>query len=444
MPIQITQLVKSYGLWLFLLTVALPVYAAPLVVGHISFVKGSNAAQQPGSAPRILGKDTEIFQGDNIQTTERSFVIVEFTDGAKITVRPNSNFSIDHYDSQSANKTAQLVLHQGGVNTSTGDIAKAHPENFQIKTPTSTVKPESEKAEFTVRICDKDCEDKEKEAAANAVRTEQSVVARVVDIKGEVSAINRADKNAKERPLSLGKPVYNADSIHSEKESYALLVFPDGEKVTLQANSELDIKQYNYQIKDKKDQVLLRLTTGGLRALTGSIGKNNHDAFALDTPVATIGIRGTGTDTSTDGVNLDHSTWQGLSFLHNEAGEFDVPEGSSSSTFGQNGIPQIYPTPPNAPQPSEPRPDTNKSDPRKVFEEKSAAKGDTVVKSTSGNTAVENNKGEKTTVNEGETGSANSNGEITSEQSDNTTADNPSGSGSSFDDADNSLEGCTI
>ena len=134
----------------------------PQVVGHISFVKGSNAAQQPGAAPRILGKDTEIFQGDNIQTTERSFVIVEFTDGAKITVRPNSNFSIDHYDSQSANKTAQLVLHQGGVNTSTGDIAKDNPENFQIKTPTATVKPESEKAEFTVRICDKDCEEKGK------------------------------------------------------------------------------------------------------------------------------------------------------------------------------------------------------------------------------------------------------------------------------------------
>ncbi|MDO9267743.1 MAG: FecR domain-containing protein [Methylobacter sp.] len=446
MSIQITQLVKSYSLWLCLLAVALPVYAEPLVVGHISFVKGSNAAQQPGEAPRILGKDTEIFQGDNIQTTERSFVIVEFTDGAKITVRPNSNFSIDHYDSQSANKTAQLVLHQGGVNTSTGDIAQGNPENFQIKTPTSTVKPKSEKAEFTVRICDKDCEEKGKEAAANAVRTEQSVVARVVDIKGVVSAINRADKNAKERPLSLGKPLYNSDAIYSEKDSYALLVFPDGEKVTLQADSELDIKQYNYQIKDKKDQILLRLTTGGLRALTGSIGKNDHDAFALDTPVATIGIRGTGTDSYTDGTSLDHSTWQGLSFLHNEAGEFDVPEGNSSSTSGQNGIPQIYPTPPNAPQPSEPRPDTNKSDPKKVFEEKPPAKGDTLVKSTSGNTAVENDKGEKTTVNEGESSSANSNGDVvTSDQSNDATPENnPSNNGSSFDDADNSLEGCTI
>ena len=81
-----------------------PAFAESQAVGHINFAKGSNAAQLPGASPRILGIGAEIFQGDNIQTTESSFVIVEFTDGSKVTVRPNSNFSIDHYDSQSANK----------------------------------------------------------------------------------------------------------------------------------------------------------------------------------------------------------------------------------------------------------------------------------------------------------------------------------------------------
>lgn len=458
MSIQAAQFVKTYGLWLSLslaigLTVTLPAYAAaPQVVGHISFAKGSNAAQQPEAAPRILGKDSEIFQGDNIQTAERSFVIIEFTDGAKVTVRPSSNFSIDHYDNQSGQKTAQLVLHQGGVNTSTGGIAKDNPENFQIKTPTSTVKPKSDKAEFSVRICDQDCAEKGKKTAAEAVRTEQSVVARVVDIKGEVNAVNRADKDAKERPLSLGKPLYNSDTLHSEKDSFALLVFPDGEKVTLQADSEMDIKQYNYKVSGKKDQILLRLTAGGLRALTGSIGKNDHDAFALDTPVATIGIRGTGTDSYTDGSSLDHSTWQGTSFLHNEAGDFDVPEGSSSTTSGINAIPLIFPTPPDAPQPPEPRPDTNKSDPEKVFEQKPPAAGSTLIRANSGDASVESNDGENsTTVNEGESGSASSDGDITtsSEPSDDTTADDnpsdntPSNNEGSFDDnADNLLEGC--
>lgn len=422
MPFQIAKIIKSYGFWLCLpalslligLTAAMPVYAdSPVVVGHISFAKGSNAAQLPGAAPRILGKDAEIFQGDNIQTTERSFVIVEFTDGAKVTVRPNSNFSIDRYDSQSANKNAQLVLHQGGVNTSTGDIAKNNPENFQIKTPTATVKPKSDKADFAIRICDRDCEEKGKKAAANAaLRTEQSVVARVVDIKGEVSAINRADKNAQQRPLSLGKSLYNSDFVHSKKDSYALLVFPDGQKITLRAESDMDINQYNYKISGKKDQILFRLAAGGLRALTGSIGKNDHAAYSVNTPVATIGIRGTGTDSFMNGPTLEHSTWQGISFLRNQAGEFDVPEGSSSTLSGKNEKPRIYPTPPNASQPREPRPDSDKSDLEKLFEEKPPTEGDTLVKANSGDTTVESNDGMHTSsLNEGESTGIQTNGE---------------------------------
>lgn len=397
MPTQPVKIINICGLWLRLpalilaIAVTLPAYAAPQVVGHISFVKGSNAAQQPGAAPRILGKDTEIFQGDNIQTTERSFVIIEFTDGAKVTVRPDSNFTIDHYDSQSANKTAQLVLHEGAVNASTGDIAKGNPENFQINTPTATIKPQSEKAEFAVDICDQACEDKAKKAAANAPITEESIVARVVDLKGQVNAKNRNDKNAKERPLSLGKPLFNSDTIYSEKDSYALLVFPDGEKVTLEADSEMEIKQYHYQIKDKKDKVLLKLAVGGLRALTGSIGKKDHDAFALDTPVATIGIRGTGTDSYFDGTSLDHSTWEGTSFVKNEAGEFDVPEGSSSITSNSKQAPRVFKTPQNVVKPDSPRPDKDKSDPKKVREEKTPSKGDTSVKAIRGNVTTQSN-----------------------------------------------------
>ena len=456
MPIQLAEIIKRYSLWLPALSLsiglftALPVNAAPQLVGHISFVKGSNAAQLPGAAPRILGKDTEIFQGDNIQTTERSFVIIEFTDGAKVTVRPSSNFSIDHYDSQSANKTAQLVLHEGRVNASTGNIAKDNPENFQIKTPTATIKPKSEKSEFAVGICDKACEEKGKEAAANAVRTEQSVVARVVDIKGEVSAINRADKNAKERPLSLGKPIYNADAIHSETDSYALFVFPDGQKITLQADSDLDIKQYNYQIKDKKDQVLLRLATGGLRALTGTIGKNDHSAYTLDTPVATIGIRGSGSDTETDGTFLAQSTWQDTTFVKTLNNiEYDVPQGQTLSMDNPNAQPVITITPPTAPQPPAPRPDTNKSDPEKVFKQKTPGAGDTSVSAISGDASVQSNDSNETTaVEEGETVSTGSDGEtteLTSEPSENDNmpdSDLPENENSLENTPDNSAEGC--
>ncbi|MEI6146896.1 MAG: FecR domain-containing protein [Methylococcales bacterium] len=378
---------KYFSLWVCML-LSFPACALPSLAGHVSFSKGSNAAQLPGAAPRILGKDAEIFETDNIQTTERSFVIVEFVDGAKVTVRPDSNFTVDLYNNQSEVKSAQLVLHEGSVNASTGDIAKDKPQGFQIKTPTSTVKSATEKSEFTIGICNQECEDRAKEESANAERTEKSIVARVVEIKGQVGATNHADKDAKERPLSLGKPLYNSDSIHSEKDSYALMVFPDGQKVTLQASSDMDIRTYNYQIKNKKDQIVFALTTGGMRTLTGSIGKADHSAYALDTPVATIGIRGTGTDTQTDGKSTVVANWSGIATVTNPTATVDVPTGSSCSASNPNEPPKVYVTPPSTPVINAPRPDIDKTDPKTIADNKPATKGETSISVASGTVSV--------------------------------------------------------
>lgn len=410
-PFHLNQFIQCIGLLLLLLAMVQPVLAQPGVVGHVSYARGSNAAQQPGAEPRILGKDAEIYQGDNIQTTERSFVIIKFNDGSEVTIRPDSNFSIDHFDNHSHDKAVHLTLYQGGVDASMGDISKGNPDNFQIKTPTATIKPKSEDAEFAVDICNQQCEEAARKATTDKVRTEQSVVARIVDMKGEVSAKNQTAQNALERRLSLNSPLYNSDAVFTGSDSYALLVFPDGEKVTLQADTELDITQYIYQVSGKNDQVSLRLVTGGLRALTGAIGKNNPNAVSLETPVATIGIRGTGTDSSTDGSSLSHSTWQGLSFVRNEAGEFDVPEGHSSFTSGPNDIPIITTTPENTLEPPAPRPDKNEDDPEKVFEEKPPAQGDVSVKAIKGEASVESKDGNKTTVKEGEATSTTRGGE---------------------------------
>jgi hypothetical protein len=445
MPIQLAKFTKKYGLWLCLTALslsiglaALPAYAGAQVVGHISFVKGNNAAQQPGSAPRILGKDSEIFQGDNIQTTERSFVIVEFTDGAKVTVRPNSNFSIEHYDSQSANKNAQLVLHEGGVNASTGDIAKGKPEDFQIKTPTATIKPNSDKAELAIRVCDEACEKQAEEAAAKKERTEESIVARVTELKGEVVAKKLADKNAKERQLSVGKPLYNSDTLYSEKDSYALVVFPDGQKITLRADSQMDIKQYSYKIKDKKDQVLLRLATGGLRMLTGSIGKNDHSAFALDTPVATIGIRGSEGLVGADGTV---TTTEGGLTITPPGGE-PIPV-MAGFTFSNGDVRPSTPSDTNVPEPS---PASDKTDPNSVTKEKTPGAGDTSVKVVSGSATLETapesgGEAETTELQSGDVGSADSSGEAavipasSSDSSSGETGYNPFSGGPSGDDS---------
>lgn len=386
MRIHISDVIKNAGLLFLLMFITISGHAAALVVGKIAFVRGSNAAQRPGEAPRILGKGTDIFQGDNIQTSERSFVIIEFTDGAKVTVRPNSSFSIDQYDQQAKTPKAQLTLHEGGLRASSGDIAKSDPENFQIKTELATVK--AQQADYSVRLCKQDCEQEKQQTQTAQSRTDQSVVARVADIKGEVRAINRAETDAKERLLSLGGPLYSADYLHSQKDSYVLMVFRDGEKITLEADSEMDIAQYHYQHNGEKDRALYRLRAGGMRSLTGSIGKTNKDAYAVDTPVGTIGIRGTGFDLSCVGDCINENkakieeahvrtgqseglyshVWQGQIALVNETGEhlFTMPETNYIASRNDEAM-QLPQMPEGLINMVIPRPDKDNSDLQKLF-----------------------------------------------------------------------------
>lgn len=376
-------------------------------VGKVSFAQGGCAAQQQGGAPRILGKDADIYQGDNIQTTDRSFVIITFSDGAKVTVRPNSSFSVDQYGQQNTQaQAAQMTLYQGGVQATTGEIAKQAPDNFQIKTPLATVK--SQGASYSVRLCGKeDCQEENDMAKIAQDASQANIAARVVDIKGQVFAKNQYSQDAKERPLSLGAPLYSSDSIRSQENSYALMVFHDGEKITLQPSSQMLIADYSHQRPGQPDRAIYRLTVGGMRALTGSIGKTNKDAYKIDTPVGTIGIRGTGFDLvcvgscinlcptipingvgsqawqgqtlnpcpTTAGINPTHPqnglyshVWQGQIVVINGYGEqlLTVPESGYLAT-PQAALSKLPEFPASLISGMVPRPDTDHSDLERLF-----------------------------------------------------------------------------
>lgn len=379
---------KTYSLCLSLLMLSSAIQAQTQpVVGHISFAKGSSAAQHAGQDSRLLGVGAQIYAGDNIQTAERSFVIIEFVDGAKITVRPNSSFSIDEYSNQASQKNARMVLHQGGVQASTGAIAQQQADNFQIKAQQNTVT--AQQAEYSVQICDAQCAEQQAKKEAQAAL----IVARIVDIKGVVSA-KTASASAKERVLALGDALYSSDTISSQNDSYALLVFPDGEKITLQANSQLVIQDYAYHIEGKKDNALFSLVKGSMRALTGAIGKENNGSYSVNTPVATIGIRGTGfdlncvgdciadTDASKDFTTIQlgqvdglySHVWQGQIVLHNQQGDTLLSTPNSNYIAAPDSAPQSLPALPEILlQTIAPRPDSHKSDIKQLFTPKTSS-----------------------------------------------------------------------
>lgn len=95
--------------------------------------------------------------------------------------------------------------------------------------------------------------------------------------------------------LSQNSAIESGDLLTTEQDSYAQIRFSDGGQVTMKPNTRLKLDSYTFdQAAPEKDGFLFSLVKGGLRALTGLIGKRgNQDAYRLATPTATIGIRGT-------------------------------------------------------------------------------------------------------------------------------------------------------
>lgn len=108
----------------------------------------------------------------------------------------------------------------------------------------------------------------------------------IARLKGQVTI----DGDAAER----GSPFNPGALIRTAEESYALLKFKDEQTVFLRSNTELKVDAYVYeQAQPQQNNSSLSLLKGGMRAVTGLIGKDNPEAVRYDTPAATIGIRGT-------------------------------------------------------------------------------------------------------------------------------------------------------
>jgi len=113
----------------------------------------------------------------------------------------------------------------------------------------------------------------------------------VTHLSGTISA-KRADGES--RLLSIHSEVREGDELTTERDTYARIRFADGGEVVLRPETTLKVSSYRYDAAaPESGNVLFGLLRGGLRAITGLIGKRNRDAFKVHTATATIGIRGT-------------------------------------------------------------------------------------------------------------------------------------------------------
>lgn len=126
---------------------------------------------------------------------------------------------------------------------------------------------------------------------ATAIAYAAQIAGTVTHLSGPLLA-KKADGTVK--VLSAKSTVEQGDTLVTEKDTYARIKFIDNSEITLRPNSQFKIEDFSFEEDSpEKDKANFNLVKGGLRAVTGALGKRNKEKFGVNTPTATIGIRGT-------------------------------------------------------------------------------------------------------------------------------------------------------
>ena len=144
---------------------------------------------------------------------------------------------------------------------------------------------------------------------------------------GRVTAVNAAGV---QRPLTKGAEISNGDTIHTGDGGRAQVRFSDGAMISLQPETEFRVDNYQYSGKaDGQEKGFFSLLKGGLRTITGWVGRSNRDNYKVTTSVATIGIRGTEYSAVLGDDSLNVHTGEGLVEVCNNAGCMLLASGES-------------------------------------------------------------------------------------------------------------------
>lgn len=147
-------------------------------------------------------------------------------------------------------------------------------------------------------------------------------------VEGNVSVTNAAGQL---RVPGKGERIEAGDAIATGRDGEIQVHMDDNGLIALRANTFLRVEAYKAE-GGPDDSVALRLLRGSFRSITGWVGKNNPQKYAVRTATATIGIRGTDHETAVVGEGDDAGTYDKV---NSGETEMETPTGKVSILPGQ-------------------------------------------------------------------------------------------------------------
>jgi hypothetical protein len=143
--------------------------------------------------------------------------------------------------------------------------------------------------------------------------------------------------------LVKGAEISNGDTIRTGDGGRAQVRFSDGALISLQPTTEFRVDNYEFSNQPTgQEKGFFSLIKGGMRTITGLIGRSNRDNYKVTTSVATIGIRGTEytAGLNSGGDELIVHAGEGLVEVCNSTGCVLLAAGESGSVQGKNEKPK--------------------------------------------------------------------------------------------------------
>ena len=130
-------------------------------------------------------------------------------------------------------------------------------------------------------------------AAASAAAAPAYAVDDHVAMFKNVTGTMRIVRNDTTIDATPGATLLTSDRVVSGVDSSAGIVFKDGTLVTVGPSSEIQIRSYAFEPKDSKFAFGLYLARGQAIYASGKIGKLSPESVKVESPTATVGVRGT-------------------------------------------------------------------------------------------------------------------------------------------------------
>lgn len=122
-------------------------------------------------------------------------------------------------------------------------------------------------------------------------------IGRVVSATGSVTiehvnaVVVQANISSQASETKVGDVVYLGDVVKTGADGRIGINFTDGTSFNLSSNAQMALTEFVYDPNGKSNSSLLSLTKGTFTFVAGDIAKTGN--MTVDTPVATMGIRGT-------------------------------------------------------------------------------------------------------------------------------------------------------